>query len=1187
MKNSREKKAFAGIYCKVFVIMTLCLCMVTNLWANSSSASPQRVTINLKNAAVKQVFAEIRKQTTYNFVYSDDQMDKLKPVTLNVTAETVENVLNKVLEGTPYTYTIEGNSIAIVARDNVKKEVKEIRVTGNVKDKDGLPLPGVSVIVKGTTVGVATDIDGNYTLTFAERQDVTLVFSFVGMQSKEVPYTGQKEINVVLEEEQVSLGDVVVIGYGTKSKHDVTSSVSSINADRLSKFSSSATSFDGMLGGALKGVLVTQNNGAPGAPSKINVRGITSPVSGSSNEPLYVIDDVPFFSQQGGMSPLLVISPNDIESIDVLKDAAATAIYGSRGANGVIIVKTKSGRRNEKLTVTAGYSVTVANPVKRYKPLNTAQFAEVQDMMMKYSAEAMNAQKSAQIGGGYRIDEGTRGMMLGNMLTMGDLDVVYDVDYYTPLSTTYNGLLEGVIGDVNTNWVKEIENSNATNQQFNLGISGGSQNINYSFSFNSVNQDGIYINDGFKRYGGRLAVDANVTDRLRSGVTMGYSLSKRKDATGTADEFYKVWNIRPDAPVKKENGDWGQIDLSPSWGMPVYGANPVAKRQISNRSEMYQFIGSAYAEYRIIDGLKVRGDINIANFQSKGSSFTPAFTQEDWSAIGGSTYPSTRDVTSSDVSNTSINFRADYSLDIEDHRLSFMVGYGWDRTFSTSEYAGYQDFADDEVLNNIGSAASAVYYGDGKSVNGLNSVYARIGYIYSDRYLAEVNFRSDASSKFGPGNKRGYFPSLSLGWRMSNERFMEDFSKLDDLKLRFSVGQTGSTNIDDFVYKQLFGRASNDLWAQKPSVLPKGAFPNRDVRWEMTTEYNGGVDFSFFNRRLYGSVDAYYRFTDGALSLSPVALETGSITYYSNLLDLTNKGLEVEVSGDIIRNDDWNWTSSFNIAFNRNKVKDLHGATLSSSQVDQVVVGYPAGVMKGYVVDGIFQSNEEVDRYNYEARLANGVDPTDNSIYFQESGTSAGDYKYRDLDGDGRITSDDRKVIANPEPKFFGGFFNSVTYKNWNLAVVFQFSQGAEAMLNDLSTSAYGNLGYSIPREFYHNTWTPENTNARYAQLLVLDPGKNYRTSDRYVFKTSYLRLKNITLSYNLPNLWAKRVGLESAQLFVSTSNLWTWSNWPGLDPELMGDDVTVGRNPITQAVFSNDNYPLSKTFTFGFKVSF
>ncbi len=1185
MKNLRKKKAFVGIYFKVFVTMMLGVCMITNLWANSSSVSPQRVTINLKDAAVKQVFAEIRKQTTYNFVYSDDQMDKLKPVTLNVTGETVENVLNRVLEGTPYTYTIEGNSIAIVAKDNVKKEVKEIRLTGSVKDKDGLPLPGVSVIVKGTTVGVATGIDGNYTLTFAERPDVTLVFSFIGMQTKEVAYTGQKEINVVLEEEQVSLGDVVVIGYGTKSKHDVTSSVSSIDADRLNKFSSSATSFDAMLGGAVKGVLVTQNNGAPGAPSKINVRGITSPVAESSNEPLYVIDDVPFFSQQGSLSPLLVISPNDIESIDILKDAAATAIYGSRGANGVIIVKTKNGSRNEKMTVSAGYSVTVANPVKKYKPLSTNEFAEVQDMILRNSVEAMSSQKGDFIGGGDRIDGGDRLGMGSGMEYIGKM--TYDIDnQYNPINIVYDGLLEGAIGDANTNWEKEIRNSDALNQQFNLNISGGGKNMNYSFSYNSVNQDGIYINDGLKRYGARLAVDASVTDRLRSGVTMGYSLSKRRDASSMIDDIYKPWVMRPDVPVREENGDFAWLDISPAYGTSYAGANPVAKRQVDNRIDYYQFIGSAYAEYRILDNLKIRGDFNIASFQSEGSSFIPIIAM-DYFSLFENTSQSMRDVSHSNTSNTSINFRADYTLDIKQHRLSFMAGYGWDRTFTNGSSTGYQDFADDKILNNLGSAAAVTYYSDSKSNNGLNSVYARVGYVYGDRYLAEFNFRSDASSKFGPGNRRGYFPSLSLGWRISNEQFMSKFSRLDDLKLRFSVGQTGSTNIADFVYKQLFGRYSNDVWAQKPAILPKGAFPNRNVRWEMTTECNVGVDYSFFDRRLYGSVDAYYRFTDGALTLSPVALETGSQTYYSNLIDLSNKGVEIEVSGDIIRNSDWLWTSSFNIAFNRNKIEDLNGATLASYQIDQFVKGKPAGALLGYVVDGIFQSNDEADKYTYNARIANGLDPTDNSIYYQDAMTGAGDYKYRDLTGDGRITKDDRRIIANPEPNFFGGFFNSVSYKNWNLAVVFQFSQGAEVMWNELSMSSLGTLGYSIDRKLYHNTWTSENKDARYARLVTFDPSGNTRYSDRYVFDASYLRLKNITLSYNLPANWLKKIRLETAQLFVSTSNLWTWTNWPGLDPELMGDDVRVGTNPVQQAVFSNDNYPLSKTFTFGVKVSF
>lgn len=1168
MKNLREKKAFVGICCRVFVLVALGLCSVTNLWASSISASPQRVTINLKDAAIKQVFAEIRKQTTYNFVYSDDQMDKLEHVTVDVKNETVENVLNKVLTGTPYTYTVEGNAIAIVAREKAGEKVKETKVAGKVVDKDGLPLPGVSVLIKGTTLGVATDIDGKYTLSFVAQPNIVLVFSFVGMQTKEVTYTGQPEVNVTLEDEQVNLNDVVVIGYGSKSKHDVTSSVSSIHSEDLKKYSSSVTSFDGMLGGALKGVRVTQNNGAPGAAATINVRGVTSPVSGSTNEPLYVIDDVPFFSERGGVNPLLVISPNDIESIDVLKDAAATAIYGSRGANGVIIVKTKTGKNNEKISVTAGYSVTVGNPVKRYKPLNTEQFKEVQDLLLKNTMSA--------IGRG-QVDKGDAAyfltpvmMLVGNFSISGYEDMI-------PLYN-YDGLNEDVFGDVSTNWEKEIENHNAINQQFDLGVRGGGKAINYSFAFNSTNQDGLFINDGLKRYGVRLAVDANITERLKSGATMGYTFSKLRDATSFSDMDTKPWLVRPDRAVRDESGNFVRLPGS-NYGQEFLGANPVAKRSVKNRTNVNQFIGSAYAQYRILDNLKVRGDINIASFRTEGSSFMPLTAMDDMILYDSfsSLYES-----SSNTTNTSVNFRADYNLDMKDHHLTLMVGYGWDRTFTKGNSVSYSDFVDDEILNNPASAAMVMGYNSNKITNGLNSVYARVGYVYGDRYLAEANFRSGASSKFGPGNKRGYFPSLSLGWRMSHEKFMEPFTKLDDLKIRFSVGQTGSTNIDNFVYKQLYARASNDLWGGQPTIVPKDNFPNRDVRWEMTTEYNFGVDFSFFNRRLYGSLDMYYRFTDGALTPSPVALETGSITYYSNLIDLSNKGIELEVGGDVLRRDDWVWTSKFNIALNRNKIEDLNGATLASYQVDYFVKGKPAGVLKGYVVDGIFQSDEEVASYNKLAEEKHGA-----GTYYQNLATGAGDYRYRDLNGDSEITADDRKVIANPEPDFFGGWFNSVNYKSWNLSFVFQFSKGGQAFLNDLQNSASGIVGNSIQRMMYRNTWTEDNKDARYARLTVLDQSGNTSYSDRYVFETSYLRLKNITLSYELPRNWLKKIYLQSAQLFASASNLWTWTNWPGLDPELVGDRTLAGTNPLQEGVYSNDAYPLSKTFTFGVRVNF
>lgn len=500
-----------------------------------------------------------------------------------------------------------------------------------------------------------------------------------------------------------------------------------------------------------------------------------------------------------------------------------------------------------------------------------------------------------------------------------------------------------------------------------------------------------------------------------------------------------------------------------------------------------------------------------------------------------------------------------------------MVGYGWDRQFS--DYIGhmYQGFPDDKVLNNAGSATETYCIGESKTESALNSFYARASYNYMNKYLAEVNFRSDASSKFGPGNQRGYFPSVSLGWRISDEDFMDDVEKINDLKLRLSWGQTGSTNIDDFVYRQFY--ITGDPYIGGTTLVP-GELPNPDIKWEMTSEVNGGIDFSFFNQRLFGSIDGYYRYTQGALSPSPVSLEAGSPSYTSNLIDLSNKGVEIEIGGDIVRSGYWTWTSKLNLALNRNKIEKLNGASLSSYEVDSYIEGESAGVLKGYVVEKIFQDAKEIEQLNRQAK-ANGAPQ------YQEASTGIGDYKFKDLDGNGYIDSKDRTVIASPEPKFFGGFFNSLNYKNLNLSFVFQFSKGAKAIVSNMQYDMYGSLGKNIYPELYGKTWTAENPDTRFARLVSSDPSRNSRTSDRYVYETSYMRLKNITLSFTLPQMWLKKINIPSAMLFVSGSNLWTITNWPGIDPELVNSFTTA------QMTQNEDPYPLSKTFTVGVKVEF
>ena len=545
---------------------------------------------------------------------------------------------------------------------------QEKRVTGTVTS-EGEPLPGVSVQLKGASSGTITDIDGNYSIEAPVNG--TLVFRFVGMKTVEQPVNNRNVINVTLDSESKELEEVMVVAYATAKKYSFTGAASTMKAGEIEKLQTSSVSR--VLEGTVSGVQASAASGQPGTDAEIRIRGIGS--INASSAPLYVVDGVPF---DGSVNS---INPDDISSMTVLKDAASAALYGSRGANGVIIVKTKTGKNNEKISVTAGYSVTVGNPVKRYKPLNTEQFKEVQDLLLKNTMSA--------IGRG-QVDKGDAAyfltpvmMLVGNFSISGYEDMI-------PLYN-YDGLNEDVFGDVSTNWEKEIENHNAINQQFDLGVRGGGKAINYSFVFNSTNQDGLFINDGLKRYGVRLAVDANITERLKSGATMGYTFSKLRDATSFSDMDTKPWLVRPDRAVRDESGNFVRLPGS-NYGQEFLGANPVAKRGVKNRTDVNQFIGSAYAQYRILDNLKVRGDINIASFRTEGSSFMPLTAMDDMIYYDSfsSLYES-----SSNTTNTSVNFRADYNLDMKDHHLTLMVGYGWDRTFTKGSSVSYSDFVDD------------------------------------------------------------------------------------------------------------------------------------------------------------------------------------------------------------------------------------------------------------------------------------------------------------------------------------------------------------------------------------------------------------------------------------------------------------------------------------------------------------
>ena len=1033
-------------------------------------------------------------------------------------------------------------------------------VKGRVIDSEGNPLVGVTVQIEGTSYGVITDADGNYILEFPSMAHPKIVFSSIGYKSKSIEFRGVKEQNMMLELDHVALDDLVVIGYGSKSRKDVTTAISTVSQEQISKLAATTPTLDGLLQGTVKGVLATTANGEPGSSLKLNIRGITSPYpksgKGNNNQPLYVIDGVPTFMEDTGINPLINISPNDIESIDVLKDAAATAIYGSRGANGVVIVKTKNGKRNEKTKVDFGYTFSFSNPIKNYKPLNISEYKNVQDEILRNTVDGMN--DGSSIVGMYGFD-----YILNQY---GNVSLNEETGFYT-----YNGLNENLYGKDNVNWADEVINKNAPTHQYNVAVRGGSNKTNYSFSFNGMNQEGLLLNDRMERYGARLSIDSEINKYITVGGVLDYTYSSRKSGSNDPALGYDNdgWMTRPDLAVRDADGNFQRVDKFGLYTDTYNDANAVAKLQRKTKYENDQFSGNAYIDIKPVKGLTLHADANISRFIFSNSYFSPKITLpeqlglEPTSTLAESNYRNT---------NTSINFRADYKFKLtEAHRFDVMAGYSADRYWSKEHDQAYSGFPNDDVLNNASSATTVNKPSETYSKSGLNSLYGRLSYDFLSRYLLDFSLRSDESSKFGPGNKRGTFPAVSLAWRINQEPFLESVRDIDDLKFRLSWGKTGSTNVSDFSYIQYFN--GNQYGGQSGLTLAS-TYPNKNIKWEMTTEYNTGVDFTLFNGRLTGSFDIYHRKTDGALAPAPIALEFGIGTYYSNILDLTNNGFEFSIGGDVVRTKDFTYNTMLSISSNRNKITKLNGSTLDMMHQDLYMEGHAMGTVKGYKVAGIYQSQDQISKLNEQA-MAKGFD-------FYQDGAAVGDYMYVDTNGDGYISEADRTAIANPEPKVFGGWSNTLSYKNFTLSMLFQYQLGGDAYYSTMQESASGAIGMSILREMYGNTWTPDRTDAKYAKLMWMPSAyTNTQANDRYVYSNSYFRLRNITLSYTFEPAWLERLHVSGASVFFTATNLFTITDWPGLDPDM------AATNAFTKTTETKDVYPMSRSFSFGLKLQF
>ncbi|KOS08248.1 TonB-dependent receptor [Flavobacterium akiainvivens] len=1028
-------------------------------------------------------------------------------------------------------------------------------VSGVVSDDKGMTIPGVSVVVKGTDSATTTDVDGNYSISAPA--DATLVFSFIGFTTQEIAIKNRTSINLTLIEEAETLNEVVVIGYGSVKKDDVNSAVSSIRTKDIENLKQ--TTVDQMIQGKAAGVSVTNNSGQPGSAVSIRVRGTTS-ISGT-NEPLYIIDGVPVsgdatgksmsgrpmggndFSSGGGagnnaVSPLSMINPNDIQSIDILKDASATAIYGSRGANGVIIITTKSGKKGTGKLNYEGYTST-ATIYKTLDVLNLREYAAQQNalsLMFGIAPEQLRP-------------EFANPELLGN----------------------------------GTNWQDEVYRT-AVTQSHQLSFSGGSETTSYYLSGGFMDQEGTLLGSGYKRYTMRMNLDSKVKDWLRVGANVNTGITNE---VLTINQSYGglISNTllqAPDIPVRNPDGSFaGPLDNS----MNATYFNPVAEAlSKDNKLIRKNFLGNVYAEAQIIPGLKYRVEIGANTEFSEHTEFTPSY---NW----GVQVNQSADLTERRQNWYSVNLKnlLTYDKKIGNHSFTVLIGQEandshWEGISATA--TGFQtnsvyglNLADPDQTKTTSYQGSAAIY----------SLFARVIYDFNDRYGISASYRGDKSSKFDPNtdNQWGYFPAIAGSWKLSNEPFMESTRPyVDNIKLRLGYGETGNQQIPNNRYGATLGQQNSGLGS---GFLPN-IIPNPDVTWESMKQTNLGLDFSVLDQRLTVNFDVYKKESSGFLFQVPLPnyLTGGGGQYggmdapYSNLGAMENKGYDLTLNY-ATKGSEFTWNSTLVFSQYRNKLTELQsGLNLVQSvnfngyipyDVTNTVVGQPIGMFYGYIAEGIF---------NDLTQLNNAPIQFDQSVGTGAGQTYLGDIKYRDINGDNKIDASDRTVIGNPHPDFTFGFTNNFKYKNFDLSIFMQGSVGNDIMNLTWRNGTSNAQLYQNALADAANYWTPQNTDTNIPRPIGTTSNPNIQVSSRYIEDGSYLRIQNLTLGYSVPFDIINKIKLSRVRVYGSVQNLHTFTNYSGYDPEI----GSFNQNVLLSGV-DNGRYPTPRTFSVGINVEF
>lgn len=1108
-------------------VLLLCISTLAGI-ASTGYAQSTKLTVIKENATVKSILDEIQNQSEFKFFFSNE-VDVDRTTSINMKNKAVFDILDELFKETNVNYVVFDRQIALVVqpKSGVNDDFSAIgmqqpAVKGKVTDAAGQPLPGVTVVVKGTARGTVTNADGDYSLTNIP-EDATLVFSFVGMRTEEVAVGNQTTINVTMEEETIGIDEVVAIGYGTVKKSDLTGSVSSVKAEDLQ--ATPITSIDQGLVGRAAGVMVTQTSGMPGAIASIRVRGTSSLQGG--NEPLYVIDGFPVyngtgFGNTGGStrySGLSTINPSDIESIEILKDASATSIYGARAANGVVLITTKSGKRGTDL-ISFDATYGVQSVVKKIDVMNALEYAE-----------------------------------LSNEAYMNDgLAPPYDETEMQQIRQNPEG----------TDWQDEVFRS-APSQNYQLTFSGGDQKMIYSVSANYYNQEGIIRSSDFKRYSGRINLERNILANFRVGTnfTMSKTISNavRTDAGGNQGVVSSAMKFNPISPVfiNEELKIYTPVN-SPG----IIYANPVATAdEMIRENQAVRLLGNIFAEWEIVPDLKAKVSFGTDLFNTKFNTYIPSNIYESGGVASATINGG---YTTNWLNENTLSWNKEIN---EDHQISLLGGITFQQNHYEGVTASSQDYVNDVLKYN--SLQAGATYNQPSSSNtdwSLISYLARANYNFKERYLLSVSARVDGSSRFGTNNKYALFPSGSFAWRLIEEDFIQDLGFFDNLKLRTSYGFTGNQEIG--LYNSLPTLTSTTYTIGR--ALVTGFYPNKipnpDLKWEKTSQLNIGLDIGLLNNRFRITSDYYYKKTTDLIYDVGVPFVSGFSTSLQNIGSVENQGLELGIESDNITGQ-FQWTTNFNISFNRNKILELGGEDykdvggddghLKTGQVHRLIVGEPIGLFYGYVFDGIFQDQAELD--------AGPKSPTN----------WVGGRRYADLSGpdgvpDGVVNATyDRTVIGDPNPDFFGGLTNTFLYKGFELNLFLQYSYGNDIFNYNAIELELPSGGQNVYADLV-NRWRPDNPSNKYP---VATTNRSAVFSSAYIEDGSYLKVKTLTLAYLFPELNTRH--LSNLKLYVTGQNLLTFTNYNGYDPE-------VSYRGATNLEMGEDfgGYPQARTFLLG-----